>query len=167
MSDQCIFRRAAEPDAQSIADIYNWYVLNTAITFETEPVTLDEMRRRIEERLTTHDWLVAEVNREIAGYAYYGNFRPRAAYFHTVESTIYMSPESTGKGIGTALYSALIRSAAEKRFREIIGVIALPNESSVRLHSKAGFREAGRLEGVGKKFGNFIDVAFWQRSMAF
>lgn len=166
MSAVCTIRRAAEPDAPRIADIYNWYVLNTAITFETEAVTLDEMRRRISEKIATHDWLVAEVNREIVGYAYYGSFRPRAAYFHTVESTIYISQESTGQGIGATLYSSLIRSAVEKRFREMIGVIALPNESSVRLHSRLGFREAGRFQSVGQKFGNFIDVAFWQRSVA-
>lgn len=162
MSDPCIIRRAAESDAERIAEIYNRYVLHTAVTFETEEVSVDEMKRRILEKLAAHDWLVAEVAGRVVGYAYYGVFRPRAAYSHTVESTIYMSPESSGKGMGAGLYSSLVRSASEKGFREMIGVIALPNEPSLKLHAKLGFREAGRLFAVGRKFGAYIDVAIWQ-----
>jgi phosphinothricin acetyltransferase len=156
-------RRAAERDVQRISEIYNWYVLNTAVTFETDAVEQPEMWQRILDKLATHDWLVAEAHDEIIGFAYYGVFRSRPAYFHTVETTIYLSQESTGKGAGPKLYSALIHSAAEKGFRELIGVISLPNPASIKLHSRLGFRENGRLQGVGRKFGNYIDVALWQR----
>ena len=158
-----LIRRAEPGDARIISGIYNWYILNSTVTFETKAIDELEMRRRILEKLATHDWLVAEVNGQIVGYAYYGVFRPRAAYAHTVESTIYLSEGSVGKGFGTLLYSSLIQSADKKGFLELIGVIALPNAASVRLHAKLGFREAGRLEGVGRKFGSYIDVALWQR----
>jgi phosphinothricin acetyltransferase len=158
-----LIRRADACDAQSISEIYNRYILNTTATFETEAIDQLEMRRRILEKVTEYDWLVAEDDRGIVGYAYYGVFRPRPAYAHTVESTIYLAEGSVGKGLGTLLYSNLIDSANEKGFRELIGVIALPNEASVRLHAKLGFREVGRLEGVGRKFERYIDVALWQR----
>ena len=158
-----LIRRAEPCDAQGISEIYNWYILNTVVTFETEAIDQREMQRRILEKLATHDWLVAEVSGRVVGYAYYGVFRPRPAYAHTVESTIYLSEGSVGKALGTLLYSALIHSAAEKGFRELIGVIALPNAASVRLHAKLGFREVGRLEAIGQKFGRYIDVALWQR----
>ena len=161
-----LIRRAEASDAQVITEIYNWYILHTTATFETEIIDELEMQRRILEKLSTHDWLVAEVSGRIVGYAYYGVFRHRSAYAHTVESTIYLSEGSVGKGLGTRLYSTLIHSAAEKGFRELIGVIALPNAASVRLHTKLEFREVGRLEGVGSKFGRFIDVSLWQRRMS-
>lgn len=158
-----LIRRAEPGDAKIMSEIYNWYILHSTVTFETKAIDELEMRRRIQEKLATHDWLVAEVSGQIVGYAYYGAFRPRPAYAHTVESTIYLSEGSVGKGFGTLLYSTLIRSAVQKGFLELIGVIALPNAASVKLHAKLGFREAGRLEGIGRKFGSYIDVALWQR----
>jgi L-amino acid N-acyltransferase YncA len=157
-------RRALEADANRITEIYNWYVLNTIITFETASVSPNEMTERIQERIDNYDWLVGEVNHRIVGYAYYGSFRPRAAYGHTVESTVYLSQESIGNGFGRRIYSALIQSATEKGFREVVGVIALPNPASIALHQALGFREAGVLRGVGHKFGKYVDVALWQRS---
>ena len=157
-------RQACEKDAEAISKIYNWYVLNSAITFETTPVDASDMKQRINEKLAKHDWIVSELNREICGYAYYGSFRPRAAYNHTVESTIYLSPEKTGKGLGKALYEALIGSAIEKGYRELIGVIALPNPASINLHKAMGFKEVGVLHSVGHKFGEYVDVSIWQMS---
>jgi L-amino acid N-acyltransferase YncA len=158
-------RRATEDDAVRLAEIYNWYVANTFVTFETEIVPADEMRRRIREKLESYNWIVAEHGREIVGYAYYGAFRARTAYFRTIESTIYLSQASQGKGIGKKLYSVLIDLASEKGFREVIGVIALPNPASIALHAGLGFREAGILQRVGSKFGTYHDVALWQRSL--
>ena len=157
-------RRALAADADRITEIYNWYVLNTIITFETAAVSPNEMTQRIQEKLDKYDWLVGEVNQGIAGYAYYGSFRPRAAYGHTVESTVYLSQDNTGNGFGRRIYSALIQSATDKGFRELIGVIALPNPASIALHRTLGFREAGVLRGVGHKFDKYVDVALWQRS---
>jgi len=133
--------RHAEPcDAQNISEIYNGYILHTTATFETEAIDELEMRRRILEKLSSHDWLVAEVSGRIVGYAYYGPFRPRPAYAQTAESTIYLSERSVGKGLGTLLYSQLIDSAAEKGFRELIGYCT----------PERGKREASREIGVSR-----------------
>jgi L-amino acid N-acyltransferase YncA len=158
-------RRATGNDAAQFAEIYNEYVARTNVTFETDVVPIEEMRRRVEERLEKYEWLVGEIGQRIVGYAYYGPFRPRAAYFRTVESTIYMAQDCQGQGLGRRLYTALMESAHQKGFREVIGVIALPNPASIALHAGLGFREAGLLRGVGLKFGGYHDVALWQRSL--
>jgi len=158
-------RRATAEDAARIAEIYNWYVLNTTITFETEIVSPQDMTQRIQEELNTYDWLVGEVNHTVCGYAYYGPFRTRAAYQHTVESTIYLAQESIGHGFGRALYTQLLESIRRHGFREVVGVIALPNPQSIALHRKVGFVESGVLKNVGYKFGKYIDVALWQLSV--
>ena len=158
-------RRATADDAMSIAEIYNWYIHHTIITFETEAVSPQEMTHRIEEKLGTHDWLVGEVNQAVCGYAYYGPFRTRVAYQHTVESTIYLSQESIGHGFGKALYVQLLESVRNRGFREVVGVIALPNPQSIALHRNVGFTEVGILKNVGYKFGEYIDVGIWQMSV--
>jgi|SoiMetStandDraft_2_1073263.scaffolds.fasta_scaffold29714_3 L-amino acid N-acyltransferase YncA len=153
-------------DAERIAEIYNWYVLNTIITFETDVVSPQEMTKRIQENFINHDWLVGEVNQKVVGYAYYGPFRARAAYNHTVESTIYLSQGSMGKGFGRTLYAQLLQSVKDRGFREAIGVIALPNPQSIALHRAMGFAEVGVLKRVGYKFERYIDVGLWQLSVA-
>lgn len=158
-------RQATADDAARITEIYNWYVRNTIITFETAVVSPQDMTLRIQEKRSTHDWLVAEVNQAICGYAYYGPFRGRAAYQHTVESTIYLAQESIGQGFGRALYTQLLEFVRKHGFREVVGVIALPNPQSIALHHKVGFVEVGVLKNVGYKFGRYIDVALWQKSL--
>lgn len=153
-------------DANDIIKIYNWYILNTTITFETEPVALEEMKNRINEKLLKYDWLVGEIDNKIIGYAYYDSFRPRAAYRHTVESTIYLSNDYKGKGLGIALYTDLIELAKRKGFREMLGVISLPNPESVRFHLKMGFWEIGTMKNVGYKFNKYIDVSILQKSIS-
>ena len=158
-------RQAEERDAYQISEIYNHYILHTKITFETEAVSIEEMAERIRGKISKYDWFVAEDDGVIAGYAYYGEFRARAAYHHTVESTVYVAQSMMRKGIGSALYDRLIESAGKKGFREMIGVIALPNEGSVALHGKKGFQEVGVFRGIGCKFGEYIDVIFMQKSL--
>lgn len=158
-------RRARISDANAIVDIYNWYIVNTTITFETNPVSIEEMKLRIQKKLNQYDWLVAETDDILLGYAYYGSFRARTAYQHTVESTIYLSNEFKGKGIGISLYKELINSAKEKKFREMIAVIALPNPESVSFHKKMEFGEIGVMRKIGFKFNNYIDVLFLQKSL--
>lgn len=157
--------RATLLDAQQIAGIYNYYIANTVITFETEPVSVPEMEQRMESKLKRFEWLVLKEADEIIGYAYYGTFRDRAAYDATVESTIYLHPQQTGKGYGKLLYGELIKTAIANGFKEIIGGIALPNEGSVKLHESLGFEKAGLFKGVGLKFDEWIDVGFWQKSL--
>lgn len=158
-------RRATPADAEAFCDIYNEHVLGTIVTFETEPVSHEEMAGRIEEKLVQHDWLTLEDDGVILGYAYYGTFRTRAAYRHSVESTIYLAPGAFGRGLGTQLYRALLTSAQERGYRELIGGVALPNPASVALHEKLGFVRIGVFPRVGHKFGRYIDVGFWQCSL--
>jgi len=159
-------RTALEGDAQRIAEIYNWYIQNSICTFETSVVGAEEMRSRIREKLQHYCWLVGEEEGALIAYAYYGAFRPRAAYGHTAESTVYVAQGCHGKGYGAALYADLIAAARRQGLRELVGVIALPNPASIKLHEKMGFQQAGLLRQVGHKFGRYIDVSLWQRSLA-
>jgi L-amino acid N-acyltransferase YncA len=157
-----LIRQATIADAPAITAIYNWYITNTIITFEITAVSVEEISARIQDKLDYYDWLVGEIDGQMVSYAYYGAFRPREAYHHTVESSIYLDQKFTGQGYGKALYQQLIESAGAHGFREMVGVIALPNPSSIALHEKLGFVDAGVLKGVGYKFGRYIDVATWQ-----
>jgi phosphinothricin acetyltransferase len=157
-----MIRTVRQNDAQAICDIYNHYALRTIITFEEEAVPLETMRHRIEEIAETYPWLVFCGNEGIAGYAYAYPWKARSAYRHTVESGIYLHPDSVGQGVGTRLYTALLDRLKEKGIHAVIGGIALPNPASVALHEKLGFEKIGHFKAVGFKFGQWIDVGYWQ-----
>ena len=160
-----IIRQAIPEDAAAILHIYNWYIKNTIITFETEPVTVEDMQNRITGVLLKYDWLVAEIDNQVVGYSYYGQFRTRVAYNHTVETAIYFSKDYSGKGLGKKIYEQLFESAQSKGYRELIGVISIPNPESISFHLKNGFVEAGLLKNVGLKFGKYLDVVFMQKTL--
>lgn len=160
-----MIRGVETKDCCRVAAIYNYYVEHTTVTFEADPVPAQEMERRIGKTTGLYDWLVYEEDGTVTGYAYYGPFRERAAYAATVESTIYLDRESQGRGLGTQLYSELIERAKARGFREVLGVIALPNEGSIRLHERLGFSKVGHLERVGSKLDAWIDVGIWQRHL--
>ena len=155
-------RSATAADAAAIADIYNWYIAHSTITFEVDPVSADEMARRVVGVLAAHEWLVLEGEGELLGYAYAGRFRERAAYGQATESTIYLRHDLPGKGFGAPLYAELIRRTFARGYRHMVGAIALPNEPSVRLHERLGFVKAGHLFRIGCKFERWIDVGNWQ-----
>ena len=121
------------------------------------------MWRRIEEYTVHFPWLVYENDAsDIVGYCYAAQWRSRASYRHTAESTIYLSPESVGSGIGSELYTELITRLPALSIHSVIGGIALPNPGSVSLHRKLGFEEVALFKSVGRKFGRWIDVSYWQ-----
>ena len=155
-------RTASPGDAGAVAAIYNWYVANTVITFEVDPVLAEEMARRIESALAAHEWLVLENGGELLGYAYAGRYHARAAYGRTAESTIYLRHGLEGQGLGTRLYGELVRRIFARGYRSLIAGIALPNEPSVRLHEKLGFEQVSHLKRVGFKLERWIDVGHWQ-----
>ncbi|MDR1934868.1 MAG: GNAT family N-acetyltransferase [Candidatus Accumulibacter sp.] len=160
-------RPARESDAVDIADIYNPYVLGTCISFETEPVRAPEMARRIGETLgSSLPWLVAEASGGVVGYAYASRWKSRRAYRHSVESSVYMNPAHTGKGVGLRLYSALIEALRASSVHAVMGGIALPNASSVGLHERLGFKKVAHFEQAGYKEGRWIDVGYWQLLLA-
>ncbi|GAA2133647.1 GNAT family N-acetyltransferase [Actinomadura napierensis] len=161
--------RAARPeDLETVTGIGAHYVLNTVATFAETPQTVAEWRQRLDD-LTERGlpFLVAEADGEVAGYAYAGPWRPKPAYRYTVEDTIYLAPEHTGKGLGTALLRALVDGSAKAGMRQMIAVIADTGETgSQALHRRFGFVEAGRLDDVGYKHGRWIATTLMQRSLA-
>src|SRR4029453_6018950 len=156
--------RAAKPaDAESVAVIYNYYVKDTVVTFEEEPVAPTGMSRRIEEIQTASlPWLVAERQGVVVGYAYAMKWRPRWGYRFSPEVTVYLAPAQVGRGIGSLLYAPLLTSLRERQFHAAMGGIALPNDASIALHEKFGFKKVAHFDQVGFKFNRWIDVGYWQ-----
>lgn len=161
---EVIVRPARAVDAEAIVAIYNHYIANTVVTFEEQPVTAPRMAQRLDEAAPL-PWLVAESDGEVVGYACASKWKGRCAYRYSVESSVYLDPAAVGRGIGSMLYAALIDALHAQRLHTIISGIALPNDASIRLHEKFGFRKIGHFEQVGYKFGRWIDVAYFQLSI--
>ncbi len=155
-------RRATLADAPAIAAIYNWYVANTVVTFEEDPVSDAEMARRVSDVLGAYDWIVLVRDGRLAGYAYASRFRERAAYRWATESTIYLEQGLSGQGLGKRLYGALVQRIFALGYRHMVGGISLPNDRSVRLHESLGFVKVAHYPRIGKKLGRWVDVASWQ-----
>ncbi|MFP6897939.1 MAG: GNAT family N-acetyltransferase [Roseibacillus sp.] len=158
-----MIRPATQNDAQRVVEIYNHYIESTIVTFEENPVGVSTMAERIAETQRSLPFLVAE-NEEnrLAAFAYASIWKSRGAYCCTAETTIYVAPESIGKGLGTMLYPALIAELRARSFHALLGGIALPNEGSVALHEKFGFEKVAHLKQVGWKFSKWIDVGYWE-----
>lgn len=157
-----MLRSCTPADAPQICDIYNYYVRETVITFEEAPVAEREMAGRIADITTRLPWFVWEADGEIIGYAYASAWKGRAAYRHSVESSVYLAPHVTGKGVGTKLYAALIDELRQRGLHCVIGGAALPNPASVALHEKLGFAKVAEFREVGFKLGRWVDVGYWQ-----
>lgn len=157
-------REAVAHDAAAFCAIYNHYVAHSVATFELDPVADDDMRARIAE-VQGHGlpWLAVESAGDVAGYAYATRWRTRAAYRHSVESSVYLAPEATGRGLGRALFIALLDALRPLGVHAVIGGIALPNPASIALHEALGFDQVAHFRETGRKFGRWIDVGYWQR----
>jgi L-amino acid N-acyltransferase YncA len=156
-------RSASASDAEVLARIYNYYVHNTVITFEEEPVSTEVMATRVAEvQDLSLPWLVAEVETAVVGYAYANKWKVRSAYRHSVETTIYLEHGYEGRGIGTTLYAALLPILRAGGIHVAIGGAALPNEASVALHERLGFEHVATFRQVGFKHDRWVDVAYWQ-----
>jgi phosphinothricin acetyltransferase len=159
-----VIRPAQEADAPAIAALYNPYITDTSVSFEEQPVTAAVMQGRLADVAAAGlPWLVAEVDGEVAGYAYASLWKPRAAYRFSVETSVYLRRDAGGRGLGTQLYTALFELLAARGVHAVIGGIALPNEASVALHEKFGLRKVAHFEQVGFKFGRWVDVGYWQK----
>jgi L-amino acid N-acyltransferase YncA len=162
-----MIRDATPDDAAAIAALYNPYVRDTVITFEFDEVSCEDMGARIAKVLGLGlPWIVAEEAERLVGFAYAAPYRPRAAYLHSVESTIYLAQDAGGRGLGKALYGVLLERLKHSDAHSAISLIALPNEASMGLHKALGFREVGVLREVGRKFDQWIDVAYLQHDLA-
>lgn len=152
-------------DAHQICNIYNYYIEHTNITFEENPISVVEMSERINNTIKNLPWFVYEEKGLILGYAYASRWKSRAAYKYSVESSVYVSNIDCKKGIGTKLYKTLIDELKELNIHSIIGGVALPNDKSIGLHTKLGFKKVAEFPEVGFKFGTWIDVGYWQLNL--
>lgn len=161
-----IIADAGPEDARNIAAIYAHHILNGTATFDTEPPSEQDMRSKII-AVAARGWpfLVARHGDDVAGYAYVTQIRDRPAYAPTCEDSIYLAPPYMGQGIGKLLLAELIDRAAQAGFSQMIAVIASGEPASVALHASSGFRQAGRLQSVGFKFGRWLDSIYMQRPL--
>lgn len=159
-------RPADAADAARIVAIYNDYVTGTTISFEEQPVLEADMAGRIRDVVEAGlPWLVALHDGELVGYAYATKWRARAAYRHSVESSVYLDLHAFGRGWGTLLYCSLLERLRAGGLRTVIAGIAQPNQRSVVLHERLGFRKVAHFSEVGFKLGDWVDVAYWQLSL--
>lgn len=157
--------RAARPeDAASIAAIYAPHVLVGTVSFETEAPDTRQIRTRMAASGGLYPWMVATIGDEggVLAFAYAARFREREAYRFVCETTVYVADAAQRQGAGRLLYEALIDTLRAQGFTQAIGVIALPNDQSIKLHEAVGFRRAGVYREVGYKNGQWIDVGHWQ-----
>ncbi len=150
-------------DAAAVAEIYNYYIINTHQTFETDSLDAEEMKRRIEEITEKYPYFVAEdEDGVVCGYAYAAQFKMRHAYEYSAEVSVYVKNEAKQKGIGTQLYKKLFDELAETNIHALIAGISLPNDASVIFHEKFGFAKVAHFRQVGYKLGRWVDVGYWE-----
>ena len=158
-------RNAVGADLSALTAIYNHYIVHTPITFDLQPYEPEQRRAWLDDHASSgrHRLLVAEEQGEVVGYASTSRWRPKAAYETTVEASVYVRHDAVGRGAGRALYGALFDAIAGEDVHTIVAGVALPNDASIALHERFGFRQVGVFREVGRKFGRFWDVAWFQR----
>jgi L-amino acid N-acyltransferase YncA len=157
-----LVRPATAADLPAIAAIYDEEVRHGISTFATEPPGLDYWHERLDSTHPGDHVLVAERDGTVVGYSYSGSYRPRAAYEHTRETSVYLASGARGAGLGRALYDELLRLMRGDDVRLVVAVIALPNVGSQALHRACGFSPVGVLHDVGRKFDRWIDTELWE-----
>lgn len=169
MKDEIRIRPAIRADLPVLVDIYNHYVRETPVTFDTEPFTVASREAWFASYCKDGPYrlLVAAQRDIVRGYASSSCFKSRKAYDISVETTIYLDPAATGNGIGSALYGTLMDAlVGDARLHRAYGGIALPNAASVALHEKFGFQHVGTYREVGRKFGRYWDVAWFEKDLS-
>ncbi len=163
---EVLIREVVGQDSAAIAQIYNHYVLNTIATFEEQAVVAEQMVQRID-AITAQSlpWLVVEFEGKLAGYCYACAWKARSAYRHAVEIAVYIETGHTASGLGARLYQALFAALRKQQVHSVVAGIAQPNPGCVALHEKFGLRKVAHFSEIGFKFGQWIDVAYWQRTL--
>ena len=160
-------RRMSESDVPAVTEILNYYVEHTPITFDLEPHTVEsrlDWFRQFRES-GPHQCFVAEHGGSVAGYACSTQFRKKAAYDVSVETTVYLRHGDQGGGIGSRLYRVLFEALAAEDVHRAVAGVTLPNEASVSLHEKFGFSYVGNFTEIGRKFDRYWDVAWYIKDM--
>jgi phosphinothricin acetyltransferase len=158
-----LIRPAREDDLANVAAIYNVEVETGVGTFDTEPKEPGHFAPRLQPDAPGDVFLVAEDAGVVVGFAYSGPFRPRPAYAGTRESSVYLASAARGRGVGRVLYGELLARLDAAGVHTVMAVVALPNDASEALHRSLGFERVGVLREVGRKFGRWVDTAWWQR----
>ena len=160
-------RAGTEADLPMVAAVYTHYVLNTTTTFHTQVRTPAEWRDRYREHVAEGPYhlLVGQVDGQVVGYCETLPFRPKPAYFPSIELSIYVAPDAVGLGVGTRLLSELFDVLEDSPFHRLFSIITLPNEQSVAFHERHGFVHRGTLTEAGQKFDTWCDVAFYERAL--
>ena len=168
MDDGLIIRPADASDLNALVEIYNHYVTETHITFDVEPFAVGARTQWFTQFAATgpHRLLVADVDDKVQGDACSTRFKSRAAYDTSVETTVYLHPDYIGKGLGRALYGALVEQLEQEAgVHRAYGGVALPNDASVRLHEELGFKRVATYHEVGFKFGKYWDVSWFEKEV--
>ena len=160
-------RDAQVSDMAQVLEIYTHYVLQSLSTFEETPPSLEQLRqRRLDVLRLDLPYLVAMLDGDVVGFTYATGYRPRAAYRHTIEDSVYVAPGMGGRGVGSALLRALIRQCATGPWQQMVAVIGnSENAGSIALHRRMGFQTVGTLRSVGFKHEKWVDTVIMQRSL--
>jgi len=163
-----VIRRAETEDAAALAEIYNHYVRETPITFDTEEKSVADRAAWLAHFSAAgrYQCFVAVADHQVIGWASSHRFRDRAAYDTTVETSIYLTPDRRGQGLGRRLYDTLFDALQGQDIHRAYGGVTQPNDASNRLHAATGFRQVGLLVEIGRKFGRYWDVAIWVRAVS-
>ena len=166
-ADNILIRDVADSDMAAIQDIYAHHVLEGLASFEEEPPDEAEMTHRRDALVADgYPYRVAVLDGRVKGYSYVSRFRPRPAYRHTVENSVYVDVGTQRQGIGRSLLEDLIERCTELGYRQMIAVIGdSGNEASISLHADMGFEKAGLLSSTGFKFGRWVDTVIMQRPL--
>jgi phosphinothricin acetyltransferase len=160
-------RAAGADDLARINDIYNRYVVETHFTFDIDPMTLDARQEWFTHYGTTGRYrvVVGVSDGSVIGYASSSRWRPKPAYETSIETSIYLAPDAVGRGIGTRLYDELFKSLRGEDVHRAYAGIALPNQASIALHERFGFKRVAHFTEQGRKFDRYWDVGWYEKPM--
>ena len=165
MAEQVKIRRAREEDVPEIMDIYNYAILNTTATFDTEPKTFNDRIEWFKEHNEQYPLLVAVLNEKVVGWGSIRPFGTRKAYRYTVENAIYINCDYQGMGIGTTLLRELIAIAQDRKYHTMLALVVGGNDASEKMHRKFGFEQAGVMREVGRKFDRWLDIIIFEKML--
>jgi phosphinothricin acetyltransferase len=163
-----VIRPASDADLPQLTAIYNHYIQHSVATFDIEPFTVETRRAEWFSRYAQsgrYRVFVAEQCGAVIGFTYSSQFRPKAAYDSSVETSVYCAPEQTGNGLGRRLYEALFDVLRVEGVHQAFALISLPNDASEKFHERFGFQRSGVMRAAGRKFDRYVDVAIFQRAI--
>jgi phosphinothricin acetyltransferase len=165
---ELVVRPAGEADLEQLNDIYNQYVKDTHFTFDIEPWTIEARREWFTHYAPAgrHRLLVAVSEAAVVGYACSGQYRPKHGYVTSVETSVYLAPDSVGRGVGTKLYEELFKALEAEDVHRAYAGIGLPNPASVALHEHFGFKRVAHFTEQGRKFDRYWDVAWYEKPLS-